>query len=228
MRKNLTLTFIYFLPILVIGQDNGIDLVKLEKEVMTYKRLFSYADSLEIRGNVGQISESTISIAKALDKQRPSDYFQKAIEMFDKRQYNDASFLYSLGDLRYRYYNSANPKYSKSNDGALLASFNYVLGEPIGYYLRSNAYNYIGLLKKCSDYLLTNDYAFYPKKKDPSKYLEQADRLNKLITDLETNKKTYQETWDKQRLDFDKTLDSFLEQVKKKWRVKKACAQQNA
>jgi hypothetical protein len=216
MRKNLTLTLIYLLPILVMGQDNGIDLVKLEKEVVTYKKLFSYADSLAIRGNIGQVSESAINIAKTLDRQRPVDCFQKAIEMFDKREYNDASFLYSLGDLRYRYYNSSNPKYSKSNDGALLASFNYVLGEPIGYYLRSNADNYIGILKKCSDYLLSNDYVFFPKKKNPSKYLEQADRLNRLIADLETNKKTYQETWDKQRLDYDKNLDSFLEQMKKK------------
>jgi len=95
-------------------------------------------------------------------------------------------------------------------------SLNYALGEPIGYYLRSNVDNFIAILKKCSDYQLTNDYEFFSKKKDPSKYLEQADRLSKVIIDLETNKKTYQETWDKQRLDYNKNLDSFLEQIKKK------------
>jgi len=216
MRKNIILTFIYFLPILVLGQDNGIDHVKLEKEVMTYKRLFSYADSLQIRGDVGQISENVLSISRTLDKRKPVDFFEKAAEFMDLGKYNDASFLYYLGDLRYRYYNSVNPKYSKSNDGALLASFNYALGEPIGYYLRSNVDNFIGILKKCSDYQLTNDYEFFSKKKDPSKYLEQADRLSKVIIDLETNKKTYQETWDKQRLDYNKNLDSFLEQIKKK------------
>jgi hypothetical protein len=201
---------------LVVGQDNGLDLAKLEKEVMTYKRLFSHADSLQIQGNVGQISENVISISKTLDKRRPVDYFEKAAEFMDLGKYNDASFLYYLGDVRYRYYNSVNPKYSKSNDGALLASFNYVLGEPIGYYLRSNVDNFIGILKKCSDYQSTNDYEFFSKKKDPSKYQEQADRLNKLIVDLETNKITYQETWDKQRLDYNKNLGSFLEQIKKK------------
>ncbi len=201
---------------LAVGQDNGLDFVKLEKEVMTYKRLFSHADSLQIQGNVGQISENVISISKTLDKKRPVDYFEKAAEFMDLGKYNDASFLYYLGDVRYRYYNSVNPKYSKSNDGALLASFNYVLGEPIGYYLRSNVDNFIGILKKCSDYQSTNDYEFFSKKKGPSKYQEQADRLNKLIIDLETNKIIYQETWDKQRLDYNKNLDSFLEQVKKK------------
>jgi len=196
-----------------VGQNNGLDLVK---EVMTYKRLFSHVDSLQIQGNVGQISDNVISISKTLDKRRPVDYFEKAAEFMELGKYNDASFLYYLGDLRYRYYNSVNPKYSKSNDGALLASLNYALGEPIGYYLRSNVDNFVGILKKCSDYHSTNDYEFFSKKKDPSKYQEQADKLNKLIVDLETNKITYQETWDKQRLDFNKNLDSFMEQIKKK------------
>ncbi len=134
-----------------MGQDNGIDLVKLEKEVMTYKRLFNYADSLTIRGDVGQISNGLIEIAKSLDKRKPVDYYLKAAEMFENGKYNDASFLYYMGDLRYRYYNSVNPKYSKSDDGALHSSFYYVLGEPLGYYLRANIDNFIGILKKCSD-----------------------------------------------------------------------------
>lgn len=199
-----------------MGQDNGVDLVKLEKEVMTYKKLFNQADSLAIRGNVGQISDGLIEVAKSLDKRKPVDYFLQAAEMFDKGRYNDASFLYYVGDLRYRYYNSVNPKYSKSDDGALHSSFNYVLGEPVGYYLRANVDNFIEILKKCSDYQSTNDYHFYSKKKDLNKYLEQADKLSKTIADLETNKKTYQETWDKQRVDYEKNLDSFLEQIKKK------------
>lgn len=216
MRQNLILTIICFLPTLTIGQDNGIDLVKMEKEVMTYKKLFNQADSLSIRDNVGQISDGLIEIAKTLDKRKPVDYFLKSAEMFEMGKYNDASFLYYMGDLRYRYYNSVNPKYSKSDDGALHASFNYVLGEPVGYYLRANVENFIGLLKKCSDYQSTNDYEFYSKKKNPSKYLEQADKLNKTIADLEANKASYQETWDKQRVDYEKNLDSFLEQIKKK------------
>lgn len=217
MKKNIILTLIYFLPILVMGQDNGMDLVKLEKEVMTYKRLFSHADSLQIRGNVGQISENVISSAKLLDKRKPVGYFKKAAEFMDLGKYNDASFLCYLGNLRYQYYNSVNPKYLGSNDGALFdSSFNYELNESIGYYLKSNVDNFIGILKKCLDYHMTNDYEFFPKKKDPSKYLEQADRLSKRIIDLETNKKKYQEKWDQQRLDHNKNLDSFLEQIKKK------------
>jgi len=216
MRQNLILTIVCLLPTIAIGQNNGIDLVKMEKEVMTYKKLFNHADSLTIRGNVGQISDGLIEIAKSLDKRKPVDYYLKAAEMFEMGKYNDASFLYYMGDLRYRYYNSVNPKYSKSDDGALHSSLNYVLGEPVSYYLRANVDNFIGILKKCSDFQSTNDYQFYSKKKDLSKYLEQADKLSKTITDIETNKKTYQETWDKQRIDFENNLDSFLEQLKKK------------
>jgi hypothetical protein len=216
MRQILILTIVCLLPTIAIGQDNGIDLVKMEKEVMTYKKLFSHADSLTIRDNVGQISDGMIEIVNSLDKRKPVDYFLKAAEMFEKGKYNDASFLYYIGDLRYRYYNSVNPKYSKSDDGALHSSFNYVLGEPIGYYLRANVDNFIGILKKCSDYQSTNDYQFYSRNKDPNKYLEQADKLSKIIADLETNRKTYQETWDKQRIDYEKNLDGYLEGIKKK------------
>ena len=204
------------MPILVVGQGNNIDLLKLEAEVMTYKRLFNYADSLTIRGNVGQISDDLVKRSETLDNGRPVDYFLTAVKMLDKGYYNDASFLYYLGDLRYRYYNSVNPKYAESEDGALLASFNYALGEPIGYYLRSNVDNFIQILKKCSEYYLTNDYDFYPKKKDPTKYAEQADRLDKVIADLQLNKMSYQETWNRQRLDYEKNLDSALEQLRKK------------
>ncbi|MFM7858071.1 MAG: hypothetical protein ACKO96_40680, partial [Flammeovirgaceae bacterium] len=123
MKQNLILIIVCLLPTMAIGQNNGIDVVKMEKEVMTYKKLFSHADSLTTLGNVGQISDGLIEIAKSLDKRKPVDYYLKAGEMFEMGKYNDASFLYYMGDLRYRYYNSVNPKYSKSGDGALHASF---------------------------------------------------------------------------------------------------------
>ncbi|HYI77483.1 MAG TPA: hypothetical protein VEW65_07660 [Chryseolinea sp.] len=199
----------------LVGQNN-MELLQLEAEVMIYERLFNYADSLTIRGKVGQMSEEVVEIAKTLDKGRPVEYFLTAVKMMDKGRYNDASFLYYLGDLRYRFYNSVNPKYSESHDGALLASFQNALGEPIGYYLRSNADNFILVLKKCSEYHLTNDYKFYPKKKDPTKFKKEAETLNNVIIDVEANKVKYQETWGKQRREFETNLNNILEQTKEK------------
>lgn len=216
MKQNKLLILIFLLPALAIGQKKTNGREQLENEVMVYKRLFNYADSLPIRGKIGQVSNAVMATAKALDKSRPIAYFEKAVELVDKGDYNGASFLYHLGNLRFRYYNSSNPKYEPSGDGALLASFNYVLGEPLGYYLRSNADNFIEILKKCKSYYLANDYEFYSKEKDPVKYSEQADKMNKVITDVETNKATYQETWNSQRQEFTKNMDDLLAEGKKK------------
>src|SRR5258705_7574762 len=123
MKQSILLIVIFLLPALVMGQSKANDHGKLGKEVMAYKRLFNYADSLPIRGSVGQVSNTLMTTAKTLDKNRPVAYYEKAAELMGKGDYNGASFLYYLGNLRYRYYNSSNPQYSASGDGALLASF---------------------------------------------------------------------------------------------------------
>lgn len=202
------------MPILTMGQNNTIDARQVENEVMLYKRLFSRADSLTVRGEVGQISTEVIETAKLLDKKRPVSYYEKAAELMEKGQYNDASFLFYLGNLRYRYYNSSNPEYSVSDDGALLASFNYVLGEPLGYYLRSHVDNFIGLLQKSVDWYLQHDYQFYSRKKDSIKYTELADKLTKQIADIQNNKTTYQETWTQQRQERINDMDIILGEIK--------------
>jgi hypothetical protein len=207
---------VVFFPFFAAAQGKSIDLEKLRSEALAYKMLFNYADSLEIIGKVGQVSEDVIRIAKDLNKAHPVDYFTKSSELLELRRYNDAAFLYHIGDLRYQYYNSANPNYSESNDGALLASFHSTLGQFIGYYLMSNIDNYLGILKDCTEYYITNDYLFYPKRKDPAKYQQQVDTLNKIILDLENNRATYQIVFETMRMEFNKSLDSVLGQDEKK------------
>jgi hypothetical protein len=215
MTYNILVAVIFLIPILTMGQNSSIDTLQIEREMMLYKRIFGSADSLTIRGEVGQISSEVIATVKLLDKKRPVSYFEKAAELIEKGQYNDASFLFYVGNLRYRYYNSSNPKYSVSGDGALLTSFHYLLGEPLGYYLRSNADNFIGLLQKSVDWHLTNDYEFYSRKKDPFKYTEQTDKLIGQIADIETNKAAYQETWKQQRLERIVDMDIILHKIKR-------------
>ena len=58
-------------------------------------------------------------------------------------QFNDAAFVYYVGYFRYRYFNLANRDYKPSEDGALLGSLKYVIGEPINLFLRSDINNFI-------------------------------------------------------------------------------------
>lgn len=210
--KHIYLFMIAMFPYLLAAQDDGIDLEKIRSKALVYKWLFNYADSLEIIGDVGLVSDDVIQIAKHLDKGHPVDYFTKASQLLKVRKYNDASFLYHLGDLRYRYYNSANPKYIKVDDEALLSSFNSTLGQPIGYYLMSNIDNYLSILRKCAEYYVANDYLFYPKRKNAAKYKLQVDTLSKTIDNLETDRATYQVVFETMRSEFEESVDSVLAQ----------------
>ena len=93
MKQNKLLIIIFLLPTLVMGQKKTNGREQLENEVMVYKRLFNYADSLPTRGKVGQVSSGVMATAKALDKGRPIAYFEKAVELVDKGDYNGASCL---------------------------------------------------------------------------------------------------------------------------------------
>ncbi|HSC39121.1 MAG TPA: hypothetical protein VLD19_14665, partial [Chitinophagaceae bacterium] len=91
------------------------------------------------------MSDDVFRLADSLDKIHPAGYFMKAGELMKKMQLNEAAFLYFVGNLRFRYYNAANPGYQASGEGALLASLRSVLGEPIGLYLKTNIDNFIAI-----------------------------------------------------------------------------------
>lgn len=217
MKNYILLTLIVTIPFWSAGQVNE-DFENFSREIRTYKKLARYADSLKSIGAVGQLSNGLKNTTDSLDKLPPKGYYEKVFKLMDSGNYNDASFLFYLGNLRYGYYNLTNPNYSKSNDGALLASFNYVLGEPLTYYLKVYPDNYIEILKKSLNWYLVNDYPFCTKAKDPKGYTDQSDKLGNAIKDLEKNKTTYQATWDKEREELNKTFDNALEQMKKKRR----------
>jgi len=80
-----------------------------------------------------------------------------------------------------------------------LSSFKYIIGECINLYLKTNVDNFVSVLKASGDYFAKNDYAFYPKAKNPAKYDTLATGYAALIKDLETNKEKYRKQWDEER-----------------------------
>jgi hypothetical protein len=152
-----------------------------------------------VSGNVGKIDARTYKIADSLDALYPSSYYEKAMNYMTKSKFNEASFLYLVGVYRFKYFNSANPNYKPSGDGALNASLNYMIGEPIGIYLKSNFENYISILKSCQKYFAENDYKFYSKSNNVDKFDMQINNFSKQISDLENNKQKYIKEWKKER-----------------------------
>ena len=92
-------------------------------ELNLYKRIYTIADSLKAIGQISIIDTNSIfKKAKMLDKKHPAGFFETSGNYLTKSKFNEAAFIYYLGLMRFRYYNSANPDYKSSEDGALLGS----------------------------------------------------------------------------------------------------------
>lgn len=175
-------------------------------EIQAYKDLIVKADSINNMNIVFSVDSTTIIEGRELDNQNPQNYFMKASELMNEKKLHDAAFIYYLGILRYRYYNSVNPNYSESPDGALASSFEYVLGEPLNFFLKSNIDNFILALEFTIDYYKENDYYYFPKKDREEEYNKGVDFLTSTISELHTNKEQYTNEWIQQRQMF---LDYF-------------------
>jgi len=169
------------------------------EQLQIYKNLYRSADSLNKLGRLYSADSGIIRQVRLLDKEHPANYFEAIGDLMKSSKFDDAAFLYYLAVLRYTYYNEVNPKYQASGDGAVLSSFKYIIGESINLYLKTNVDNFVSVLKASGDYFAKNDYAFYPKAKNPAKYDTLATGYAALIKDLETNKEKYRKQWDEER-----------------------------
>ncbi|MEG0849402.1 MAG: hypothetical protein RSH24_06030 [Flavobacterium sp.] len=169
-----------------------------QEELKLYKNIYTTSDALKKSGHILDLNKEIFIKAKELDQQHPSKYFETAANYLNKSKFNEASFLYYTGLMRFKYYNSSNPDYQESNDGALLGSLKYAIGEPINMYLKTDINNYISILEKAVEYCKNNDFNFYPKSKSPENYNNQLTSCLKLKTDLENNKTKYSDLWNEE------------------------------
>jgi len=169
------------------------------EQLQIYKNLYRSADSLNKPGRLYSADSSIIGQVRRLDKEHPAKYFDTIGNLMKHSRFDDAAFLFYLAVLRYSYYNAVNPEYQASGDGALLGSYKYIFGETLNLYLKTNVDKFVSVLTASGDYFAKNDYAFYPKAKDPVKYDAIATKYAGLIKDLETNREKYRKEWDEER-----------------------------
>ena len=203
-----------YLGILLLVFSTSTSIGQIE-QLQIYKKLYHSADSLNNVGRLYYADSTIIGQVRLLDKEHPAKYFETIGELMKNAKFDDVAFLFYLAVLRYRYYNAVNPKYQASGDGALLGSFEYIVGETINLYLKTNVDNFVAVLKASGDYFAKNDYAFCPKAKNPTKYDSIATSYAGLIKDLETNKKKYREQWDKERGELMKGIDEQIDKFNK-------------
>ncbi|MBL7818034.1 MAG: hypothetical protein JNL70_23695 [Saprospiraceae bacterium] len=194
--------------------------VEVLNQLITYKsmyeKMYTTADSLKKTNKIGFLESFVFEIADSLDNGHPSAYFIKSGELLAKAKYNEASFLYYLGYLRYRFYNLTNPTYKISDDGALYTSFKSIIGEPINIYLKANIDNFISIINSSVKYHNDKDYRFYPRSKNVDNYDKQSNDLINLNSDLEKNKTKYVTGWNEERKTMERNIDNAIEKYNKK------------
>lgn len=187
MKRFLILLSFFALSNLIYAQN---------EEVNLFKNILKKGDS------ISKTKIDTVQIFKItskLDKKHPSQYYDEMANFLSAEKYNEAVFLFYLGQMRYKFYNSVNPKYQPSNDGALFASLKMVLGEPINLYARTNSENFIRILTLVKDYYKNYDYKFYPKKNNVEKYDAQIKNIEELIKIIQDEKSSLETSWNEER-----------------------------
>lgn len=177
------------------------NLCSAQKDI--YKELYQQADLIKSNKMIGVLDNNIYKVADSLSKMHPTGFFKSSSQYLGLRKFNEAAFLYYLGYFRYNYYNSSNPNYKPTGDGALASSLLSVLGEPIKMYLHANIENFISLLNSTNEYLKTHDYPFYPKERNIEKYNLQLTNAASVLEDLKTKKKAYKKEWKKEREEFE-------------------------
>ena len=204
MKYRILLLSLLFLTNFAFGQI---------EQILEMKKFYVKTDSIKNLKKSFSISEEFKSTLTELEKQHPSKFFEKFNEYLSQDKFDECSFLYHIGVLRYSFFNSTNKDYQVGGDGALFSSLKYMTGEIISIYLKNDIDKYIEILKVVDDYSENIDYTFHPKKNALNKYKEL--KFTELIKNLIDNKNKFIEEWSLERKEMKDNLDKAIEEYNK-------------
>ncbi len=166
----------------------------------TFVKFYTYSDYLKTNNKNGEVGSTIFEIASKLNTQSPLKYFDEATILLNKEQYNEASIIFILGAMRWKYYGNffkySEVDYNQKNE----------LEEVINAFLRSNVRNFASIINKASSYHLSNDYIFCSRKKKPLYYDEAAGFYQRLANQILINETYFSNMWKKERVDFENEL----------------------
>ncbi len=93
----------------------------------------------------------------------PVEYYQYAQRLFNEGHRDDAVFWFYVGQLRYRFYLSANPTLPVSGEPALLASLNATVGQEINEYAGGNPAMWVAAIDRALAWDMTSPNHFTSK-----------------------------------------------------------------
>ena len=165
-----------------------------------YVKFYSYSDYLKTNKKEGDLNRNVLDIAAKLNFQSPQKYLDEAVFLLEKGQFNEASYIFILGEMRWKYYSIffkyTAEEYDKKNE----------LESTINAFLRSNVRNFAAIINKASQYHLANDYVFCSRKKKPLYYDEAAGFYTRLGNQIVINEAYFTNMWSKERRDFENEI----------------------
>ncbi len=105
-----------------------------------------------------------------LPRMHPAVYYQYAQRLFDEGRRDDAVFWFYVGQLRYRFYLSANPTLPDS-DPALFVSLNATVGQEINEYAGGAPATWIAAIDRALAWDMTSPNYFTSKEHFHKEYI---------------------------------------------------------
>lgn len=165
-----------------------------------YVKFYAYSDYLKSNAKIGELNKYLPAIATKLNTLSPKEYINEAIILLKKEQFNEASFIFILGSVRWKYYENFSKFTTKEYDQKK------EIESIITAFLRSNVRNFVAIIKATTHYHLANDYAFCSRKKKPLYYDEAVGFYSRLGEQIVINEAYFTNMWSKERRDFENDL----------------------
>ncbi len=115
--------------------------------------------------------QTPAQLKQDIEKRHPADYYLLAAKLFkDTATKQEAVFWFYVGQLRYRYYLSANPDLPRGGDPAVFTSLSEVIGRPINEYAGGKPDIWLAGINHALEWDAAHDNGFTPKNKSPETY----------------------------------------------------------
>lgn len=162
-----------------------------------YVKFYAYSDILTTNKTIGKLDENVYEIAKQLNVLHPKEYINKSVELLKQGRFNEASFIYYLGYIRWDYFKNFTTYSNKD------IHTKQEINDIINTFLRSNVANFSAILNAATKYHFENDYAFCHRKKDPLRYNEAGAFFSRMSNQFILNQEYFKTLWGKERHDFE-------------------------
>ncbi len=121
------------------------------------------------------VSAEAIGKAQEAETDHPSGFYTSVGVYMDKEAYEDAGFLFYLGQLRYRYFLACYPDHD--DERAIFATLHNLHSAKLDSVLMEDQSKYAELLDAVIQYSEHQDYFFCPKSKNKQAYQETVGSL---------------------------------------------------